>query len=370
MSDSPFSEPLADSRDYPPPRFSALPTLGYGNPLEVRPAPHRVGRTFMAHRARYALAFIAKAELSTGDTVLLPAYHCPAMIEPFIWAGCKVAYYHMTADLRPNYESLTLQLKKARAVVFVRYFGFDCNIDEFVELAVRERCMVIEDLAHSAFAKQIYGDYAVTSLPKFYPVDTGAEIYVNELRDKKPLQRTIENSKQNSIFWHIRYALKKMGQKLDKYSLRRAYDAEAFRYFDPLDMERPAQPTQAPQRAEDLNKEIMRKRHDNYIHINDGLIDSEMGKPLFPTPDSDSAPYVYPFLLHESGTFDLIRGSAIPLFRWEELAATDCTISQQYRHRLIQIPCHQDLTEADIDYTVSILKGSLARKNLTRTGRT
>ena len=90
-----FSKPLADSRDYPEPVFPALPWVHGSSSPRTRQYPTAVGATLLTTHARYGLALIAKAELHQGDLVLLPAYHCRALVEPFLWAGCRIRFYTM-----------------------------------------------------------------------------------------------------------------------------------------------------------------------------------------------------------------------------------------------------------------------------------
>ncbi len=85
-----------------------------------------------------------------------------------------------------------------------------------------------------------------------------------------------------------------------------------------------------------------------------GLAYSPLGRLLWPQLPEHSAPYVVPFLLNDSSSFDLLRKRGLQVFRWEELAPTSCSVSLDYRNRLIQIPCHQDLTAADIQQIIQV----------------
>ena len=98
-----FTEPLADSRDYPAAQFSMLARdhrcVAAGS---ARPAMENVGTVLPMAWARNALALIGSFALPKGATVLLPAYHCPALVEPFIWAGATIRFYPLNEQLDPD----------------------------------------------------------------------------------------------------------------------------------------------------------------------------------------------------------------------------------------------------------------------------
>jgi perosamine synthetase len=354
-----FTEPLADSSDYPAPRFAPLPHRKGGQPPTPRPIVRNAITAGLVTRARYALGLIAKAELSSGDKVLLPAYHCPAMVEPFIWAGCKVVFYSITTDLRPDNDDLELHLSDASAVLFVRYFGFDENIRPLAEYARGRGCLVIEDLAHAAFIEELYGDYGVTSLPKFYPVRSGAELYIRCGRDCSAIEKSIDHYVVRNGAWLIRATRRKIGRILSASRGEKELNSCKFRYFDPIELARPL-PTATPgEISANGHLEITRKRRQNYIDIHNTIGNSGLGIPFFSKLEANNTPYIYPFLLHNSSSFNAIRNAGIPLYRWEELSPAHCEVSLNFRSRLVQIPCHQDLTSTDISAIAAAFRASV-----------
>jgi perosamine synthetase len=97
-----FSDPLAYGENYPPPAFSMVPLAPRSSYPRPRHLPNNVEATLLTTRARYALPLIAKALLREGDAVLLPAYHCPALVESFVWTGCQIKFCKINADLSPK----------------------------------------------------------------------------------------------------------------------------------------------------------------------------------------------------------------------------------------------------------------------------
>ena len=52
-------------------------------------------------RAALALA-LTDSNVSSGDDVLLPAYHCPSMVYPVHWLKARPVFYRIEADTRPS----------------------------------------------------------------------------------------------------------------------------------------------------------------------------------------------------------------------------------------------------------------------------
>ena len=107
-------------------------------------------------------------------------------------------------------------------------------------------------------------------------------------------------------------------------------------------------------------KDIRRK---NYVRLLKGISAISHLTPLFPELPDHVVPYMFPVLLNaEQSYFDRLKNAGIPLWRWEELAESDCAISQSYRLHLLQIPCHQDLSAFEIDWILQQLSEILGRR--------
>ena len=83
-----------------------------------------------------------------------------------------------------------------------------------------------------------------------------------------------------------------------------------------------------------------------------GLAAATAGSCLYPTI-SDEAPYVLPFVLRDENDFQRLRMQRIQVLRWEEIAGSGCVVSERYRSRLVQLPCHHKLKQADLDYIIN-----------------
>jgi perosamine synthetase len=343
-----FSRPLADGRNYPQSSFPVLPQLGGSHFQHPRQCPAGVGSTLMTTHARYGLAAIARAELEEGDLILLPAYHCPALVEPFLWAGCRVTFYSMNPDLSPKMADFENQLKAARAVVLVRYFGFTGNTQELAILAREQGCMVIEDLAHAPFIEKLYGDFGVTSLPKFYPVTCGGEIWIAADRGAEALSHFLGDYRQSPLRWQLSLVLQKLRQRLPAESGEETDSTSTYTYFQEEGLREPLSARALAETGKHDANAVIVARRENYQFLGRLLEKSSIGSPLYARLGETDVPYVFPFILDDANTFDKIRNAGIPLFRWEELAPSACEVSADYRSKLIQIPCHQDVSDEDL----------------------
>ena len=347
---------LADGSNYPPPEFSMLPKKRGEAKEANRPVIANAKTSLSIMRARYGLAIIAKAELTPGSKVLLPGYHCPALVEPFIWSQCSVDFYPLNDDLTPQLAILARKLESADAMVFVPYFGFSCTAIGLADMARQYDCLPIEDLAHAALTKTLDGDYGVTSLEKFYPVNSGGELLIAnsvsstrvedwwQLHHIPPWRSTVKNLLSRTI-----------AKPHEKYVANHKMSTN-FRYFDPAKVGVTMMRKDIRQLANQDHAKIAMMRRDNYQKLDAYFRVSQLGRPPLQTLGADDAPYVYPFVLNKAEYFDLIRNKAIPLYRWEEICPSGCDTSDLYRSQLVQFPCHQDLTGHDINRLISKLE--------------
>ncbi len=118
--------------------------------------------------------------------VLVPAYHCPTVVEPIIRAGYAVDYYDVLPDLRRPARPFEELLTPAHAVVVViNYFGFDFDLSSLPRNTPGHGPVLVEDCCHSflhgsgmALNGQ-RGDIAVYSFKKLVPCYTGGAIRYN-----------------------------------------------------------------------------------------------------------------------------------------------------------------------------------------------
>jgi perosamine synthetase len=155
--------------------------------------------------------------------------------------------------------------------------------------------------------------------------------------------------------WNVSEFYRKIRAKLSDVDASHQTSRGKFRYFDPDRVGEPMSRKDIKQIFRQDHARIAAARRDNYQVLDEFFKRSRLGQSLYPNLGPNDVPYVYPFLLKKAEYFDLIRNMAIPLYRWEEICPSGCEISNIYRSRLVQFPCHQDLSDDDIKRLISKL---------------
>jgi perosamine synthetase len=325
---------------------------------------------------RTALARLAELlKLGAKDRVLLPAYHCPSMVEPFMHAGCELEFYKLDGALAPDLADFMRALSvPPRLVVFVKFFGFEAAIDECATLARAAGASIVHDCAHAWYAlpRIAPSDYAIASLVKFFAVEEGGLLLApsgTELTAPAQAPGLRRNLRLISRAWARRQAAlsapaadntaAKVGiPEVTSVGVNVEPRSAAFRYFDPLDVERDVTFYTSLLLKILSSEQAAQRRRQHYQQLAAVLGTLRGVKLLHERLPDDVVPYVLPLLLDDGQRqFDALRGAGIPLYRWEELIPSHCETSGDYRMRLVQLPCHQDLTAIHMD----VLRAGLSR---------
>ena len=143
-------------------------------------------RVFEYSRGREALADFAQAVgMKPGDSVLLPAYICSAVLDPFERLGIKILFYPIDDSFAPDAMAIRqMLLQKPRAILIVRYFGFPPESQAVIRECRDHGLRIIEDCAHTlplpdGSVNDLFGDLTIYSLAKLLPVPDGALAVVN-----------------------------------------------------------------------------------------------------------------------------------------------------------------------------------------------
>lgn len=344
-----FYSPLADSREFPKPLVRVVPDLLTGRGRQGTLLPRSGVNAMFVDRARTALFLIAN--MIAPGKVWLPAYHCPAMLEPLVAAGCEVAFYPIEENLTPDFGFLDSHVRPGEAVVGVRYFGFDTGIRELAAFCESQELLLIEDMAHAAYFDQMVGNFGVTSLVKFLPVNTGGEL----LLPKRSGHAAQMLGLYRSLPSGSRVEMNKIVSKLAK-RLRLAQEEHAdYRYFRSDLIHRGLTQNDRATINKSDHQAIVERRRANYRYLAHALIDNPNGVAIFPFLPDHVVPYVLPFWLADEEGFERVRFAGIQALRWEEMVPTDCDLVGALRTRLIQLPVHQGLERHELDAIAAAL---------------
>lgn len=315
--------------------------------------------------------------------VLLPAYHCDSMVEACQWAGLNVQFYKMTGQLEPQIEDLAGKLSdRTLAVVFVHYFGFDTPLDDIAELCREYGTQIIEDAAHCELACDVqrgtigsFGDWAIGSLRKFYPVYDGAFLIplssaAREITISSPKRmasaeaRSFKHTVQQ-LLGHKRTSHVKTDEshpedpdsqiRRTAKSTNEAEDYVDCRFSPSANSAMTLSSRHVLRRIASVDKNDTRRR--NYREIASVVADASRARLLYAKLPDGVIPYAVPALLVKPDEdHQRIRSSGILVYRWEDLQSDICDVSRRYEQQLIQIPCHQSLSAAQLQHICDVLK--------------
>ncbi len=66
---------------------------------------------------------------------------------------------------------------------------------------------------------------------------------------------------------------------------------------------------------------------------------------------------IFPFLIdHPDRHFPLLKRLGVPIWRWDELAVSDCQISHYFRLHLLHLPCHQGLSDNEMNWLIAAVR--------------
>lgn len=154
---------------------------------------NKLGHCIWLRSGREALHLVALNVKRKNEhpIVLMPAYCCHSMVDPFVKAGWVVKYYRLNDDLTVDLEYLSHLLVTVRptAALTMNFYGSASTQDavSYIKCGYPE-CVSIEDFSHCTFSLQdIFNpqvDYYVTSIRKSIGVCDGSVIISKQALDE------------------------------------------------------------------------------------------------------------------------------------------------------------------------------------------
>ena len=281
---------------------------------------------------------------------LLPAFHCPTVVEPAIRAGLTPRFYRINEDLSIDYRSFEDGLDRhVAAALIIDYFGFPSNVS-----LIKTQCedcgvAVVEDCAHSFLhANPIRlagdrGDLAIYSFKKIMPTQLGGGIRNNsdnifldhQLRrpplfdSLKHLKLILDNSiaysrsnrvKDFSNFLHrIRSIIRR--KELAENSNRKSQPEDTrFDYPFHLHLANSAMPWYSKRilLMSDLDR-VVRARRRNFRIFQAGISEIDQLSLPFAELNKSACPWAFPVLLEDRSHHDhQLQSLGVPLFTFGE----------------------------------------------------
>lgn len=341
-------------------------------------------------RAAIALA-LEHAGIGYGDEVLIPAFHCESMVSPVTWCHARPAFYQINRDCSIDLQDLASRITaKTRAIVAAHYFGFQQNLDSIRSLCDHRDIILIEDCAHAFFGSGpfgkmgTWGDYAIASSMKFFPVYDGGILASSrrELREinvaPAPLSFQIKsclNVVETALTYNrLGLAGKLLGGLLGLKSwiwtaLKKIFADPNQKVGAPGSSEggyaleekwihvRTSRSSRTIIALADC-QHIQQKRRENYQRLLTALSGLPGIKPLLPEVPEGVIPLVFPVYFERPDYyFPALKQRGVPIWRFGEFL-DDMVDETTYpatiglsRH-ILQFPCHQELRDDELDWMI------------------
>lgn len=366
--------PVLSARSLFAPRNSSEPSiLDAGNSTYV-----------MAGRVAIGLA-LRLAGLAEGDKVLLPAFHCSSMVEPLSSVSASPVFYRVKADLSIDLEDIAGKIDaNTRALIATNYFGFPQKLEKLRSFCDDNGLVFIEDCAHSFFGEYkgrplgSFGHYAVGSLPKFFPVKEGGCLVTSDPKARELVLRRrgsmvelrqIYSTIEDAVYCH---RLTLFGPAIG--ALRTVRRAGSRRRRQGIGDETSAMPTgeleefdaqwleMSPSRMSKWfsrrtsTGKMVKRRRDNFHRMASRFTATRGCRPLFAQQPMGVVPYMFPLWVDNlAAVFPKLEDLAMPVqrfgqFLWSGVDETVCPNSAGLSKHLIQLPCHQELRAAELDW--------------------
>lgn len=387
---------------FPASAIPLAPVLSAASFLHQNHPPVRAitdaGTVRLVTSGRVAIA-LALREMGVveGDAVLVPAYHCGSMIEPVIWAGATPVFYRVHSDTTVNLQDLAARLTpRTKVLMATNYFGFPQPLELLRQFCDQHGLLLLEDCAHSFLGEYrgrplgAWGDYAIASSMKFFPIYEGGCLVSPRLRrDAVPLRsagmgfeakaaiNALEDSCAHSRLGPLRLllappmALKSwLWRQIKARNPARAHplapgSSDGGFSFDPawLDKRSSLFSRLMLRLVSRRRMGALRRRH--YLRLQRELAGLPGCRPLHPQLPDGAYPWVFPLWVEQpQQAFIALKQAAVPVLRfgeylWPGVTAQVCPNSVALSRHVLQFPCHQELNATELDWMITRIRAVL-----------
>lgn len=336
----------------------------------------------------------------TGDEVLVPAYHSPSMVPPVLWCGAIPVFYRIGADASVDLDDLAAKAGPAtRALMVTHYFGFPQDLAAIRAFCDARGLQLLEDCAHCFFGTHqgrpvgSWGDYAIASSMKFFPVYEGGclvsarhRLDAVKLRpsgpgfEAKAALATLENSFAHGrlpiLGTLLRLPLRLKDAAWTALKSRRGVASSANSALAPASSDSgfEFEPRWIDRRSAWFSRAVMacastrriassRRRH--YLALAEAARGLPGCRPLFPVLPDGVVPWQCPLVFDDpEGVFERLQAAGVPLVRfaqvrWPGVDSATCANSAMLARRVLALPCHQELREDELAWIAGQLRAAL-----------
>ena len=387
--------PIARHDTVPAPlRLPRGPVLGWDNFAGPRapglPAVDDLPHAVLTTSGRAAL-YLALGELTPaqGACVLVPTYHCPTMVAPVLLAGCRPLFYALDESGLPDLKQLAQSSgERPLAMIVAHYFGLPRSLAGVRHWCDTQGVALIEDCAHCLFGRAgerpvgHWGDYATASLSKFLPVPEAGVLAsaTRALSDLALQPRSLAEQLKgvaDVLELGVRHGrLPGLNGPLGGIIRWRRGSLHPAR---PSQADMPPADAAAMMRGCDMGRasarplwvsqwmtgalpreRVVSRRRQHYTRYAQAFSDRSPRQQALAALPPHAAPYVYPLWVDDADRVYLrLRAIEAPVFRWDRIwpgtPEDPSDFGPRWSHHVLQLLCHQDLADDDVDRVVDTL---------------
>lgn len=305
--------------------------------------------------------------------VLVPAYHCPTVVEPILRAGYAIDYYDIQLDLRRPARPFSELVTPAHAVVVViNYFGFAFDVSSLPG----DGPLLVEDCCHSFLhgsgtaLSGHRGDLAIFSFKKLLPCYTGGAIRYNRADLPRPpparavpLRRQLAHARQvlsDSLTGSSWPALRALNPPAARAALTGPVALPPLEqaYPFPTDSIESTMPPLARRMLAHADLvACARARQAHYQRVAECLQEVAVIERPLPDIDRETCPWGYPILLPDRAAVDYqLSNLGVPFNTFGEqlhptlrAVAHDFPVAATLSSRLLFLATHQALNAVQVE---------------------
>ena len=354
------------------------------------------GDVRMVTSGRIAIALaLREMGVGAGDSVLVPAYHSMSMIPPVLACGARPVFYKVGMDSAIDLADVAAKLDPCvKAIMVTSYFGIPQQLDQVRDFCDRHGILMLEDCAHCFFGEHAgkpvgsWGDYAIASSMKFFPIyeggclvsarhrlSTPATVSAGAGFEAKACLNALENSFAyrrlplvRAALWapmRLKSLLWGMVKRGTAPALTPSSSDSSFE-FDPRWLDKSSSIFSRWVIRSASQARIVERRRANYHALDSALRSLPGARPLFAALPAAACPWLFPLLVDDPELlFERLRAAGVPMTRfahslWPGVDASVCENSVALSRRVLAFPCHQELDADELAWMIAAIKAVAA----------
>lgn len=332
--------------------------------------------------ARNGIYALARHWQLTGEEVLFPSYFHGVELEALLAAGVKPRFYPVDRYMQVDLEQLVALITPAtRAVYLIHYLGFPGPVEALRDICRERNLKLIEDCALALLSSLgpqplgTFGDASVFCLYKTLPVPTGGALVLRNdsvrfATDPAPRRAAWSNVVSSLIQYYDRHGnLLARGalngaRKIARTAVRATKTEWVGVGGQHFEIERVKLGMNRLNvrilKRQDYREIIARRRH-NFQYLLQSL--EALSEPVFSHLPEGVCPLFYPLRVPhgKSEFYDILRDKGVGVINFwlnphERLPEGEFPQSDELRRTILELPCHQDLNDADMAKIVETVK--------------